>query len=77
MKYRIGFIVLLYLGLFGCSHVQTLVMGPGYADYQEKNAEIEKSYKDGKITKVEYLDLKSKNRQTYEATWPEGVEIKK
>jgi len=77
MKYKIMFIVLSCLLAFGCSRAETLVMGPGYADYQTKNAEIEKAYKDGEITKAEYLDWKRENRQAYQETWPEGVEIKK
>ncbi|MFA5272375.1 MAG: hypothetical protein WC412_08605 [Candidatus Omnitrophota bacterium] len=77
MKYKIIFIALLCLGVFGCTNVKTLVMGTGYANYQEKNTEIEKAYKDGEITKAEYLDLKRKNKQIYQETWPEGVEIKK
>ncbi len=77
MKYKIIFIVLLCLGGFGCSSVKTLVMGPGYEDYQKKNAEIEEEYKNGEITKTQYLDLKHKNLQAYQETWPQGVDIKK
>jgi hypothetical protein len=77
MKYKVMFLILLCLGAFGCSRVEKLVLGPGYDDYQRKNAEIEDAYKNGEITKAEYLDWKRENRQAYQETWPEGVEIKK
>jgi hypothetical protein len=56
---------------------EILVMGSGYTDYRKENAEIEKAYKNGEITKDQYLNLRRGNRQAYLETWTQEAEIKK
>ena len=52
-------------------------MGTDYMEYNKSGTEIEEAYKDGEISKAEYLDLKLKNKQVYQESGTQEVEIKK
>ena len=68
---------LLCLGLTGCQTAKTMIMGTDYMRYDKSETEIEEAYKNGEISKAEYLDLRLKNRQVYQESGTQEVEIKK
>ena len=70
-------VILLCLGLAGCQTAKTMIMGTDYMNYNKSETGIEEAYKNGEISKAEYLDLKLKNRQVYQESGTQKVEIKK
>ena len=70
-------VVFLCLGLVGCQTAKTMIMGTNYMEYNKSETEIEEAYKNGEISKAEYLDLKLKNKQVYQESGTQEVEIKK
>ncbi len=51
--------------LAGCATAETLIMGTDHMKYKQQLAEIEQSYKEGRLTYPEYMQLKIQLEQSY------------
>jgi len=66
-------ILCLVIMVSGCSTMETFIMGTDYTNHQKKTQEIEEAYKNGEITKAEYLQLKLDEDRNYSL---KGIEQK-